>query len=101
MLQWISEKPPQPLASIAIELSAENNRQLWIPAGCAHGFMVISNEVDFLYKTTDYYQPEDEHCIQYNDPVLNINWSRESNIQPILSEKDRAGVAFKQAKQYP
>jgi len=86
---------------IAIELSAENNRQLWIPAGCAHGFMVISNEVDFLYKTTDYYQPEDEHCIQYNDPVLNINWSRESNIQPILSEKDRAGVAFKQAKQYP
>ena len=85
---------------VAVELSAENNRQLWIPAGSAHGFMVISDEADFLYKTTDYYQPEDEYCIQYNDPALNINWRINGDFQPILSKKDRQGVAFKHAEHY-
>jgi len=86
---------------VEIELSAENNGQLWIPTGCAHGFMVISDNADFLYKTTDYYQPEDEHCIQYNDPDLNIDWRINGGIQPILSEKDRQGVVFKHAEHYP
>jgi dTDP-4-dehydrorhamnose 3,5-epimerase len=85
---------------VAIELSAENNKQLWIPAGCAHGFMVISDFADFLYKTTDYYQPEDEHCIQCYDPDLNIDWNMNSTIQPILSEKDKKGTSFKYAEHY-
>ncbi len=79
-----------------IELSAENNRQLWIPAGFAHGFVVLSDSADFLYKTTDYYAPEFERCIIWNDPAIGIDWQYEA--QPQLSAKDQQGVLLKSAE---
>ncbi|HLO63510.1 MAG TPA: dTDP-4-dehydrorhamnose 3,5-epimerase [Azonexus sp.] len=76
-------------------LSAENKKQLWIPAGLAHGFLVLSETADFLYKTTDYYAPEHERCIAWNDPDLAIEWPIHGN--PLLSAKDAAGTAFRDA----
>ena len=74
-------------------LSAKNNRQLWIPAGLAHGFLVLSDSAEFLYKTTDYYAPEHERCIAWNDPTLAIVWP-DVGEPPKLSAKDAAGAAF-------
>lgn len=79
-------------------LSAENFRQLWIPAGFAHGFFVISDQAEFLYKTTDYYSPEDEKCIRWNDPDLGIEWPHE--LEPLVSAKDAAGNDFSSAEIY-
>jgi dTDP-4-dehydrorhamnose 3,5-epimerase len=76
-------------------LSAENKRQMWIPAGLAHGFVVLSDTAEFLYKTTDYYAPEHERCIAWNDPSLSIAWPIEG--QPLLSGKDAQGQSFLQA----
>ena len=76
-------------------LSAENKRQLWIPAGLAHGFVVLSESAEFLYKTTDYYAPAHERCIAWNDPDLAIQWPITED--PLLSAKDAAGIAFKDA----
>lgn len=76
-------------------MSAENNRQLWVPEGFAHGFVVLSESADFLYKTTDYYVPEYERCIQWNDPDLAIDW--QYNEKPLISEKDKNGSPFNQA----
>lgn len=76
-------------------LSAENNRQLWVPAGFAHGFVVLSETAEFLYKTTDYYAPAHERCIAWNDPTLAIEWPIEG--APSLSTKDAQGIAFKDA----
>jgi len=84
---------------IAIELSDQNHRQLWIPEGFAHGFFVLSEYTDFLYKTTDYYAPEYEHCISWNDPDLQIDWLL-NGISPSLSAKDKKGVAFNKAKYF-
>jgi dTDP-4-dehydrorhamnose 3,5-epimerase len=78
------------------ELSAENNRQLWVPPGLAHGFLVLSDTADFLYKTTDYYAPEHERCIAWNDPTLAIDWPLAGSA-PSLSAKDAAGLAFEKA----
>lgn len=72
-----------------IELSAENKKLLWIPAGFAHGFLVTSETAEFLYKTTDFYYPEYERCITWNDPAINIAWPQELTLR--LSDKDRAG----------
>ena len=72
---------------VALELSAENKRMLWIPEGFAHGFMVISEIAEFLYKTTDYYAPEYERSIVWNDPALAIQWPIQG--EPTLSVKDR------------
>ena len=72
---------------VALELSAENKRMLWIPEGFAHGFMVISEIAEFLYKTTDYYAPEYERSIVWNDPALAIQWPIQD--EPTLSVKDR------------
>ncbi len=80
-------------------LSAENNRQLWVPAGFAHGFVVLSETAEFLYKTTDYYAPAHERCIAWNDPELAIAWPIEG--APSLSAKDALGVAFKDADYFP
>lgn len=74
-------------------LSGENKRQLWVPPGLAHGFVVLSDFAEFLYKTTDYYAPEHERCIAWNDPDLAIDWPIEG--LPTLSAKDAAGKAFR------
>ncbi|MCZ4313834.1 dTDP-4-dehydrorhamnose 3,5-epimerase [Comamonadaceae bacterium G21597-S1] len=71
-------------------LSASNKRQLWVPPGLAHGFLVLSESADFLYKTTDYYAPEHERCIAWNDPTLAIDWPLTGEL-PVLSAKDLAG----------
>lgn len=73
-------------------LSADNKRQLWVPEGFAHGFLVLSEFAEFLYKTTDYYSPSDERCILWNDPDLHINWPKD--IVPTLSVKDSCGIRF-------
>lgn len=78
-------------------LSADNKRQLWVPPGLAHGFVVLSATAEFLYKTTDYYAPEHERCIAWNDPTLAIQWP-DFGGAPKLSAKDLAGVAFVQAE---
>lgn len=78
-------------------LSADNKRQMWIPAGFAHGFVTLSETAEFLYKTTDYYAPEYERCILWNDPEIGIIWPSEL-INPLLSAKDLAGVKFSEAE---
>lgn len=80
---------------VGVELSAENHRQLWVPAGFAHGFLVLSDTADFLYKTTDYYAPEYERCIIWSDPELAVVWPDES---PSLSQKDQLGSFFRNAE---
>ena len=77
-------------------LSAENKLQLWIPPGFAHGFVVLSESAEFLYKTTDYYAPDLERCIAWNDPTIGIRWPE--GLQPQLSAKDQLGVPFAQAE---
>ena len=85
--QWVGEV-----------LSAENKKQLWVPAGFGHGFLVLSETAEFLYKTTDYYAPEHERCIAWNDPQLAIDWLAHGfEGQPSLSAKDAAGLPFAQA----
>jgi len=76
-------------------LSADNKKQLWIPPGLAHGFVVLSETAEFLYKTTDYYAPAHERCIAWNDPDLAIAWPIDGI--PSLSAKDAAGIAFREA----
>ena len=80
-------------------LSAENKRQMWVPPGFAHGFCVISEYAEFLYLTTDFWSPEHERCIAWNDPDLAINWPL--NNEPSISAKDKEGVAFKHAELFP
>lgn len=75
-------------------LSAENKRQLWVPAGFAHGFYVMSEEAEFLYKCTDYYNPSTEVSIKWDDPTLNIQWPLVDKQAPSLSEKDKVGLSF-------
>lgn len=84
---------------VAVRLSADNHRQLWVPAGFAHGFVVLSESAECLYKTTDYYNPSAERCIRWDDPTLAIDW--ELVEQPQLSAKDQAGVSFKDAELFP
>lgn len=83
--QWVGET-----------LSAENKRQMWIPEGFAHGFVVLSEVAELLYKTTDYYAPAYERCIAWDDPQLAIAWP--AGCQPILSAKDSKGKPFNQAE---
>jgi dTDP-4-dehydrorhamnose 3,5-epimerase len=77
-------------------LSAENKRQFWVPAGFAHGFVVLSDSADFLYKTTDYYAPEFERCLAWNDPSVGIQWP-EMGV-PLLSGKDQSGQSLSTAE---
>jgi dTDP-4-dehydrorhamnose 3,5-epimerase len=81
---------------VGVELSGDNHRQLWLPPGLAHGFLVLSDSADFLYKTTDYYAPADEVCIRFDDPTLAIAWP-DARGTPTVSAKDAAGVALGQA----
>ena len=80
--RWVGER-----------LSETNQRQLWVPPGLAHGFLVLSESADFLYKTTDYYDPASERCLAWNDPGVGIDWPLEGQA-PALSGKDQAGLAL-------
>lgn len=79
-------------------LSAENKRMLWVPAGFAHGFYVASPEAEVLYKASDYYAPEWERCILWNDPAIGIQWPLQQNATPILSAKDTLGKLLADAE---
>ncbi len=85
--QWVGET-----------LSADNKRQLWVPAGFAHGFLVLSDTADVLYKTTDYYAPAHERAIRWDDPQLAIAWPLPSDREPLLSSKDLAASSFAKAE---
>ena len=80
-------------------LSAENKRQLWIPEGFAHGFIVVSDTAEVLYKTTDYYSPTSERIILWSDPVLAIDWHL-ADLSPALSSKDAQGLLFRDAEYF-
>jgi dTDP-4-dehydrorhamnose 3,5-epimerase len=82
-----------------VRLSAENKRQLWVPEGFAHGFLVLSDVAEFLYKTTDYWAPEYERSIIWSDPDLSIEWPLEG--EPILAGKDAEGKRFRDADAFP
>ena len=81
---------------VGVELSSENHRQLWVPAGFAHGFLVLSDTADFLYKTTDYYAPEYERCIHWDDPTVGIEWPNRQSL--VVSVKDAQGRKFSDAE---
>ena len=81
---------------VSMVLSAANKKQLWIPEGFAHGFLVLSEAAEFLYKTTDYYSPQDERCVIWNDAAIGIDWPKDG--KPILSAKDLAGLPLSKAE---
>jgi dTDP-4-dehydrorhamnose 3,5-epimerase len=88
---------------VGVELSEENHKQMWVPPGLAHGFLVLTASADFLYKTTDYYAPEHERCIAWDDPELGVEWpfAQHGIEQPQLSAKDRQGVLLRSAELMP
>jgi len=81
---------------VSMVLSAANKKQLWIPEGFAHGFLVLSEAAEFFYKTTDYYSPQDERCVIWNDAAIGIGWPKDG--KPILSAKDLAGLPLSKAE---
>lgn len=81
-----------------VELSAENHRQLWVPPGFGHGFYVLSERAEFVYKCTQYYAPEHERVIHYDDPEIGIKWPILQGVDLVLSDKDRAGVCLADAE---
>lgn len=83
---------------VGVELTEDNQRQLWIPPGFAHGFMVLSDVVDVLYKATDFYAPEHERCLLWNDPTVGIQWPQ--HVDLILSDKDRKGLSFADVEKF-
>jgi dTDP-4-dehydrorhamnose 3,5-epimerase len=85
---------------VGVLLSAQDKHQLWVPSGFAHGFYVISEWAEVLYKATDYYDPTAERCVIWNDPTLNVAWPVVAGKMPILSPKDLAGKLFSEAEIY-
>ena len=86
---------------VGVELSADNKKQLWIPPGFAHGFLVLSESAEFLYKTTDYWYPEHERSLLWSDPALGIDWPMPEGIEaPLLAVKDAAALPLSQAATY-
>ncbi len=85
---------------VGIELSAENHRQMWIPPGLAHGFLVLTPTAEFLYKTTDYYDPSSEVCLAWDDPTVAIKWPLPDGIPPNMNAKDLAGLSWDQAPKF-
>lgn len=85
---------------VGMYLSAENKKMLWIPPGFAHGFYVISQQADFFYKCTDFYTPEYERSVRWDDPDLAIDWPLTDGKAPVLAPKDAAAAAFKDAEYY-
>ena len=86
---------------VGAELSQDNHHMLWVPPGFAHGFVVLSESTHFLYKCTDFYAPEDEHAIAWNDPDLGIDWRLPAGAQPVLSVRDAAAGHFREAQYHP
>ena len=86
---------------VGMILSAENKQQLWVPPGFAHGFLVLSDTAEFVYKCTDYYAPQHERTLLWNDPGVKIAWPLAPGQLPILSDKDRAGKPLRTAETYP
>jgi dTDP-4-dehydrorhamnose 3,5-epimerase len=84
---------------VGVNLSAENKRMMWVPPGFAHGFLVVSETAEFLYKTTDYYAPQHERCIAWNDPDIGVAWPLAG--APSLSAKDQVGKRLREAEVYP
>ena len=85
--KWVGER-----------LSAENKKSLWVPEGFGHGFLVLSDVAEFLYRTTDFYAPQHERCIAWNDPDIGIDWPLDG--EPLLSAKDARGIKFSEAEYY-
>lgn len=85
---------------VGVELSADNKRMLWVPPGFAHGFLSLTERVEFLYKCTEYYVPAAERAIAWNDRTLDIAWPLPANVTPTLSAKDAKGVTFDAAEKY-
>jgi dTDP-4-dehydrorhamnose 3,5-epimerase len=86
---------------VGVVLSDANHHILWVPPGFAHGYLALSEEIDFLYKCTDYYAPQHERAIRWNDPHLGVEWPLPAGIAPILSGKDASAPLFGQAESYP
>ena len=86
--------------TLGLELSAKNNKQLWVPPGFAHGFYVTSETAEFVYKCSDYYYPQSEVSILWNDPALGIDWPLVNGNQPALSEKDQVGCLYANAPKF-
>lgn len=84
---------------VGVELSAENKKQLWVPEGFAHGFLVLSDEAEFLYKTTDYWHATSEQCIAWDDAQLDIQWP-DIGMRPVLNPKDAAGLTWNDAPKF-
>jgi dTDP-4-dehydrorhamnose 3,5-epimerase len=82
-------------------LSADNKHQLWIPPGFAHGFLAMSEYAEFVYKCTDFYAPQYEQTIKWDDPDIGVRWPLSTGVQPLLSDKDRNGKSFRNAETYP
>jgi dTDP-4-dehydrorhamnose 3,5-epimerase len=85
---------------VGVNLSAETRQQIWIPAGFAHGFYVLSPWAEIIYKTTDYYAPESERTLLWNDPTLKIDWPLREGLRPVISEKDMQGQLLAEAECY-
>ena len=83
-----------------VELSGQNHKQMWIPPGLAHGFLVLSETAEFLYKTTDYYHPKSEACLLWNDPTLAIKWPLPAGISPNMNAKDSDGLLWDAAPKF-
>jgi dTDP-4-dehydrorhamnose 3,5-epimerase len=95
----VRRRSPQFGQWVGVELSATNRRQLWIPPGFAHGFVVLSESADLLYKATEYYDPPSDRSILWNDPEIGVEWPIE-DLEPLLSEKDRTAVPLARADLY-
>jgi dTDP-4-dehydrorhamnose 3,5-epimerase len=85
---------------VSVELSADNHHMLWVPPGFGHGLVVLSESAHFLYKCTDFYAPEDEHAIAWNDADLQIDWRLPAGVEPVLSARDQAAKRFRDAECY-
>ena len=85
---------------VGLELSAQNHKQMWIPEGMAHGFLVLSETAEFLYKTTAYYHPQSEACLVWNDPAIGIEWPLPQGIMPNMNAKDSAGLSWDAAPKF-
>ena len=96
----LRQKSPSYGKWVGVELSADNHKQLWIPPGLAHGFLVLSPTAEFLYKTTDYYHPQSEVCLAWNDPLVNIQWPLAASVLPNLNAKDAAGLSWEKVPKF-